>query len=246
MEKRKCIFCGSRHSLTREHVIPAWLQEYVGGRRPVEFVGTHANFFGLALDERRGSGNSNTLKKVCGTCNNGWMSRLETKFAEILPRLEADMSPKKLSKSERSTVSSWIIKTGIVAHLSSNYRQILPDDFPMRISRGLVVPGGIKVFGGKLRPKDQILWVQSNFSSLTMRRSDFNNLDLRRHTFVFALQIKGVFIGFAWHGLEQREYRIALPDEQTNQIYPRPRTASSIAPYDDLRQPAMLVRLEPA
>lgn len=246
MEKRKCIFCKSQHSLTREHVIPAWLQEYVGGGESVEFVGTRANFFGLPLDERRGSGNSIALKKVCAACNNGWMSRLETRFAEILPRLEADMNPKRLSKSERSTVSMWIIKTGIVVHLSSNYREILPDDFPLRMSQGKVVPGGIKVFGATLKPEDQIQWVQSNFTWITMQRSDFNNIDLRRHTFVFALQIKGICIGFAWHGLDQRKHRIALPDEQANQIYPHPRTASLIAPYEDIRQPAMLVRLEPA
>lgn len=245
MEKRKCIFCGSQHSLTREHVIPVWLQKYVGGGEPVEFAGTRANFFGLPLDERRGSGNSNTLKKVCAACNNGWMSQLETRFAEILPRLEANMNPRRLSKSERFTASMWIIKTAIVAHLSSNYRQILPDDFPMRMSQGQVVLGGTKVFGATLKPENQIKWVQSNFTSITLQRSDFNNIDFRRHTFVFALQIKGICIGLAWHGLDQRKYRIALPDEQANQIYPHPRTASLLAPYDDLRQLAMLVRLEP-
>lgn len=245
MTKRKCIFCGAPPPLTREHVIPSWLQEYVGNGEPSEFIGTRTNFMGMPLDERRASGSSYTLKSVCGTCNHGWMSQLETRFAALLPRLEADLNPKRFTKIERSTIAQWIVKTGVVAHLSSNYRRILPDDFPTWLSRGQVIPGGIRVFSGLIETKERILWVQSNFTSITMRKSDFETFDARKHTFVFSLQIRGIFIGFGWHGLDKRSFRIALPDDQVHSIYPHPRTAKSAAPYEDIRQPTMLVRLEP-
>ncbi len=246
MEKRKCIFCGSPRSLTREHVIPSWLQAYVGGGETAEFTGVRSSYFGQPLDERRASGNAITLKKVCGTCNNGWMSQLETQFSEILPRLETDINPKRFNKADRAVVSSWILKTGIVAHLSSNYRQILPDDFATRISNGRTIPGGTKVFGGITANTDQIFWVQSNLSSITIRKSDLDKLDSRKHTFVFALQIKSIFIGFAWHGMDRRRYKITIPEEKAHQLYPHPSATRSLTPYDDVRQATMFVRLEPA
>lgn len=245
MTKRTCIFCGAPPPLTREHVIPSWLQAYVGGDEPSEFIGTRTNFIGTPLDERRGSGSSYTLKSVCGNCNHGWMSQLETKFAALLPRLEADVNPRKFTKVERATIAQWIIKTGIVAHLSSNYRRILPEGFPLLMSRGRIVPGGIRVFSGLLEEKRRILWAQSNFTSIIMRRSDYDSFDATKNTFVFALQIRGIFIGFGWHGMNRRDFKIMLPDDQMHHVYPHPRTAMSAKPYEDIRQAAMLVQLEP-
>ena len=81
---------------------------------------------GMPLSERTASGNSQMLGAVCGTCNNGWMSRLESAFGDLLPRLRADMSPGHFSKEERRIIALWIVKTGIIVHYSSNYRTILP------------------------------------------------------------------------------------------------------------------------
>ncbi|MEP3435727.1 MAG: hypothetical protein ABJN75_02905 [Hoeflea sp.] len=156
------------------------------------------------------------------------------------------MTPKQFTKAERATIATWIIKTGIVAHLSSNYRRMFPDDFPHWMSQGQVIPAGIKVFGGKFEPGQKVLWAQSNFASLTIRKSDSESLDAYQRTFVFALAIKGIFIGFGWHGLDRRNYTIALPDGDMHHFYPHPRSAKSVKVYEDIRLPAMLVRLEPS
>ena len=245
LEKRKCIFCGGSPPLTREHVIPSWLEKNVGGGEPSEFIGTRISFAGMPLNERRATGSSYTFKGVCGACNHGWMSKLETRFAALLPLLEADMSPKRFTKGERHTIATWIIKTGIVAHLSSNYRRILPDDFPLRLSRGQVIPGGIRVFGGTIKARNRIQWAQSNFTSITMRNSDFQSFDAQRHTFVFTLSIRGIFIGFGWHGLDKAAFKIMLPEDSMHQIHPQPRVAILASPSEDIRQASMLVRLGP-
>lgn len=198
----------------------------------------------MPLDERRASGASYTLKSVCGECNHGWMSQLETRFGALLPRMEVDMSPKRFTKEERATIAKWIIKTGIVAHLSSNYRRILPSDFPQWMSQGQVIPAGVKVFGGRFEPGQKVLWAQSNFSSLTLRKEEGESLNAYQQTFVFALAIKGIFIGFGWHGLDRRNYTIALPVGDTHHLYPHPRSATIKSVYDDIRKPAMLIRLE--
>ena len=107
----------------------------------------------MLLSERTASGSSQKLGTVCEACNNGWMSDLESAFASLLPRLQADMSPRQFSKAERRTIALWIVKTGIIVHYSSNYRIILPASVPRTLSQGMTVPAGIKVFGGSVPRK---------------------------------------------------------------------------------------------
>jgi hypothetical protein len=99
----------------------------------------------MPVSERIASGASQKLGAVCRACNNGWMSRLESAFASLLPRLQVDMSPRRFSKEERRTIALWIVKTGIIVHCSSNYRTILPSSVPRALAQGATVPAGVKV-----------------------------------------------------------------------------------------------------
>ena len=225
LAQRSCIFCGASGPLTSEHVIPVWLQQYVGGREKSGFRGTHLSPIGMALSERTASGNSHTLAAVCATCNNGWMSRLESAFGRLLPRLQADISPKRFSKAERHTIALWIVKTGIVAHHSSNYRTILPAELARALSLGATVPAGIKVFGGKVALKKTIEWVQTNIGAALVQPTDVAEFETGKNTFVFALSIMDTFIGFGWHGLNQDRFEIVYSGESLQRIYPRPGSA---------------------
>ena len=108
---RSCIFCSGDSKLTREHIIPVWLQRYVGGElgneRRAKFRGTHLNPIGMPLSQRVISGDSHTAKIVCGDCSHGWMSRLETEFAVLLPRLQTATTPRNFSKAERLKIALW-------------------------------------------------------------------------------------------------------------------------------------------
>ncbi|WP_404403778.1 hypothetical protein [Pelagibacterium halotolerans] len=245
MAGRKCIFCGTPHALTREHVLPVWLQEYVGGDEPGEFRGTRANFFGMPLDERKASPNSHTLKVVCGECNNGWMSRLEVAFSAILPRLEMDINPRRFSKTERATIAKWIVKTGIIAHLSSNYRRILPETFPISLSRGQAIPGRVRVFGGNVAESKSIRWIQSNLASTVLSRSDLASFDPLKDSFVFILSIRKVFLGFGWHDLNRNAMNLSLNDSSLHQFYPRPQPAQISKVFDDLQMASFGLSLSP-
>jgi hypothetical protein len=140
VSKRSCIFCDAPGPLTNEHVIPDWLQRYIGGSETSTVRGAHLSSIGTLLSERKGSGNTHKLGTVCGTCNNGWMSDLETAFSQLLPRLEADMSPKRFSVAERRIIALWIVKTGIIVHYSSNYRIILPASVRARSGKTRLYP----------------------------------------------------------------------------------------------------------
>lgn len=187
----------------------------------------------MPLSQRVASGNSHTLGVVCSTCNNGWMSRLESNFQELLPRLLLDVSPRRFSKSERNTIAAWITKTGIVAHYSSNYRRILPSSLPRALRQGASMPAGIKVISGKSNIGKTIQWVQSNLGAAVIRKSDQAFFDANE-TFVFVLSIMDFFVGFAWHGLSHERFEVFHTGSSTHQIYPHPKPATCPRVFDDL------------
>lgn len=188
----------------------------------------------MPLSKRTASGNSHTLGTVCASCNNGWMSHLESDFGALLPRLQADMSPSRFSKTERRTIAMWIVKTGIIAHRSANYRTILPDSVPVALSQGATIPAGIKVFGGKVKSTKTIQWVQSNIACCTVRQTDLPTFDASGQTFVFVLSIMNIFIGFGWHGLGQGQFEIFHSPDSLHHIYPHPKAAKNSHMIDDL------------
>jgi hypothetical protein len=115
LAKRSCIFCDTSGPLTNEHVIPDWLQGYVGGSEKSTVRAAHLGAIGTLLSERRASGNSHKLGTVCEACNNGWMSDLESSFSSLLPRLEADMSPRQFSTAERRARSGRRCRSPLMA-----------------------------------------------------------------------------------------------------------------------------------
>jgi hypothetical protein len=70
------------------------------------------------------------------------------------------------------------------------------------------VPAGVKVFGGSVEPEKTIRWVQSNIGVAVVQPSDVSEFENGKNTFVFALSIRNIFIGFGWHGLSQDEFQI--------------------------------------
>ena len=72
---RKCLFCGKNNNLTKEHVIPQWLQkeQNIGMDHLLMLNGSN----NIVNDVRKFNFNSLTEGRVCQECNNGWMSQLE-------------------------------------------------------------------------------------------------------------------------------------------------------------------------
>lgn len=117
---RTCLFCEGR-ATTREHVLPRWAGSAlaagepeairqlitVGTGRPIERVRTGLLFSG-------------TAKVVCATCNNGWMSRLETSARAVLtPMIQGEGIL--LDWNAQRTLAAWALKTASVAdHAQGN------------------------------------------------------------------------------------------------------------------------------
>lgn len=209
------------------------------------FTGVRTSAIGVPLDKRRVPGASFTLKRVCSTCNNGWMSQMEVHFAEVFSKLETGLPPSRLSRKERHTISMWTIKTGVVAHLSANYRRILPDDFPAKLQNGRAIPGGVKVFCAGASASQEILWSQGNLLGATIRKTDAEVFDSKQHTYAFFIAIRGLVLGFAWHGLDNRHYKLQAVHSDIQQIHPKPTSSPRRRLLQHIHEGTMSVLLVP-
>jgi hypothetical protein len=111
---RTCLFCEAR-ATTREHVVPRWARSSlatgepepirqlitVGTEQPIERRRTRLLF-------------SDTAKVACATCNNRWMSRLETNTrAALIPMIHGESTL--LDRNAQRTLAAWALKTASVA-----------------------------------------------------------------------------------------------------------------------------------
>lgn len=99
--------------MTKEHVYPRWLRKIIG---PVDLVETRLQIAeGSTKRSRSVVPFDRTVKSVCGRCNGGWMSRLETAAEPLLaPILHGDSVV--LSPQHAITLSTWIYKTVLMVH----------------------------------------------------------------------------------------------------------------------------------
>ena len=83
---RTCVFCGGTGKMSAEHVFPQWSREYL---REVEGKGTHTRKIlhgdgRISARSHKADPATATVKTVCASCNNGWMSRLESEAMPFL------------------------------------------------------------------------------------------------------------------------------------------------------------------
>lgn len=105
---RACVFCGGSPT-TREHVYPQWLQQFSAPQAFIKRAGSYQPAFPqtvvrldaqgqyVEVDEVRGNKTPNlhevTVKSVCATCNNGWMSALENSVQGPLKKMANPPNP---------------------------------------------------------------------------------------------------------------------------------------------------------
>jgi hypothetical protein len=150
---RTCIFCDT--SLTgvraREHAIPQWLQEHLGIPDEQLLHGVAQSSDNSVVESRSQSTSSFIEGRVCKSCNNGWMSRLETEAMEILKLLIAGTaSLLSISDAERTVVAKWATKTSYVISHATLLKKT-PDPSHLRYMRdnGGAVPPRVGVYGSQ-------------------------------------------------------------------------------------------------
>lgn len=108
-----CIFCGRSERLSNEHVFPDWLSRIGLDLTPVH----HAA--GRILGAPRqwtAPPFTATVRAVCGSCNNGWLSQLETAAKDVAVPLIRGRATS-LALGDHAILSAWALKTALVGTL---------------------------------------------------------------------------------------------------------------------------------
>ncbi|TJZ93688.1 hypothetical protein [Actinacidiphila oryziradicis] len=104
---RTCVFCDGT-PLTKEHTLPKWLKSAFrgdAGSRALHVRGTESTQIQHVADAFNA-----TVKIVCATCNNGWMSGLENGVRSFLPDLINGRAAE-LTQQDQNALASWCLKT---------------------------------------------------------------------------------------------------------------------------------------
>jgi hypothetical protein len=108
--QRKCVFCGNPAG-SGEHVYPDWLRKQYGKTTATVVIeqegGKNLTFSGALFQQ--------TVKKVCGNCNNGWMHRIEEGVSSYLGDMILSRNyPVQLDDSRQHALALWAQKTFMV------------------------------------------------------------------------------------------------------------------------------------
>ena len=116
---RACAFCGSTGPMTREHVLGDWLSRIGLNMEPVPHRSGWLNRLGRELGVRPPF---RQTVRVCGRCNNGWMSKLEVVAQRVLaPFILGE--PGEIAAQDLGAVAGWVHKTALTAMLVSSEQE---------------------------------------------------------------------------------------------------------------------------
>lgn len=126
MWDKNCIFCGKKAD-SKEHIFAQWLHPYL----PIDK--TRVNFKSLSelmLPDgtrstekvRSGDPHSVTARVVCESCNNGWMSRLQTSAKPVVLPLVTGADAR-LFRNDLKNLVAWCAMFVMLAEWASKDRQ---------------------------------------------------------------------------------------------------------------------------
>lgn len=143
---RRCVFCGSTGKLTNEHAWPAWLTRELltPGRIASRRWGKAGAFVGFDSPNH-----DVTVKRVCETCNTGWMADLEGVKPILLPWIRG--RPARLTFEQQELIAAWAVKTAMMLQYTPVHAGgiVIPaTQYAELCRRKTSPPEGVEVFMG--------------------------------------------------------------------------------------------------
>jgi hypothetical protein len=146
------MFCGGPLSGEKsgEHVIPKWLQKQLGLKDRV-LMFAHIDPHSKVQSIRRLALNAMLLgRRVCGSCNHGWMSKLEVEVRPILSSLVEGRDIASLQPSESLCLARWTAKTHYALSFWIDFHRLVPLTHPRELkSETSRLPRNVHVFAGR-------------------------------------------------------------------------------------------------
>src|SRR6266446_8802805 len=173
--QNSCRFCGCQLRSKKakaggksdEHIIPNWLIDHLGVRDLTITPTVTDVASGRIVDLRKHAVSGFVAGTVCGACNNGWMSRLESDVKPVLiPLIEDPHRLENLNLIQRTLIARWTVKTAAMLNRASAYSapgnsmsRPVPDDHLKEIMDGRC-PTGVAVVGCSYPSSKTLDWMQ--------------------------------------------------------------------------------------
>jgi hypothetical protein len=122
----KCVFCDKPGGMSKQHVWPNWLKPHnpATGTHHVQQMGVFHTFTPRSavsppkLVIREGPAGSRKVRRVCQTCNHGWIRQFIEEPAKptTLALMRGDMSI--LTRSQQKTMATWLTLVAMMIELT--------------------------------------------------------------------------------------------------------------------------------
>lgn len=191
--KRNCVFC-SGPAGSREHALPDWLAKSMGRENePVLPAILNSRLGWETQGDYRATGNLVT-KRVCGTCNGGWMCELEGQVKEIIGKwvhpnqISLDKETLTMTKDHLDILNRWLIKTAIcLSHVApGGETEKMPQDAP-NWSANNQVPSSCMVYAAWIKDPAFMMKIARGFR--IFNGGKFFENQIHKHSFDFSIQL---------------------------------------------------------
>ena len=109
------MFCATGNPITGEHVFAEWIHDMLGPSVGELFRSSTEN---VARWNVTGRSSQGKVWRVCASCNNEWMSRLEARAKRTLAAMIRDISIP-LDREDQALIAQWAMKTAMVCEASN-------------------------------------------------------------------------------------------------------------------------------
>jgi hypothetical protein len=150
--QRYCIFCNGPR-LSKEHVWADWLKAYI----PMEMT-KHSTGIAIvnktntesSIKPNTGDPRRRTIRVVCKTCNEGWMSKLQEKAKPfLLPLIKGERTV--LGEEAQKVIAAWAAMAIMVAEFFVQHRSAIPYTERESLRQTQTVPENWKIWVGNFQ-----------------------------------------------------------------------------------------------
>lgn len=156
---KRCIFCGSDDKLTSEHIFGEWTKRYLPKtHNKHEFQDTRVPLPGVhEYSEpkiRAGDPILSQVRVVCGSCNSGWMSGLQSRAIPVLTPL-FDGRFWHLDANVQTTIAAWAAMATMTSEFLARDPQkiVVSQSERVWLKDNLTAPSNWRIWIGRYRRK---------------------------------------------------------------------------------------------
>lgn len=148
----KCIYCGSAGKLTKEHIFGKWMKAHLKDQNytkhmQARLMDENVGVLGRGSLAKSNNISDDSLRIVCSSCNNGWMSTIQNKAKNIIPNL---MRHKWIlnTPDDVLSVAQWCTMVAISFQFATPDMVSLSFENRKRFMDTLCPPSGMKIYCG--------------------------------------------------------------------------------------------------